>query len=161
MSYKEDITINKNDLVNEWQNQASLYLKYAELAAEAIEERDNAKNHLEVVYSKLDYEIRTNWSVYLKSKPTEVSIKQWILRQKKYRKAQNILTKATKNVNMYQAARTALEHKKHALQNIVQLMVSGFYAEPKAPKSTREQELKRRKQREQQLNRKQEVNNGN
>ena len=53
---------------------------------------------------------------------------------------------------MYSAASKAFDHRKHALQNIVQLYVSGFYSEPKSPSTSKSAELKRRKEREKKLN---------
>ena len=46
-------------------------------------------------------------------------------------KAQEELNKKTKILNSFNGVKTAFEHRKHALGNLVALKIGGFYSEPR------------------------------
>lgn len=128
--YKEDIKIDENHLEKEWIEQASLYLYYAEAAAEASYEKDKRKSMLEFSYSKLYADVKEHWSNYFETKPTEPACKEWIITQKSYQKAEKLFIKATKRANILLNVKTAFDHRKKALENLVSLRIGGFYSEP-------------------------------
>lgn len=132
--YKQDISIDTNDLESEWIEQPSLFLYYAEAHAEAIHLRDTQKSKLDLVYSEMYSDIKKNWEDYFENKPTEPAIKEYIHKDKKYRKAEKNLIEATKDVNILLATKTAFDHRKKALENLVSLRISGFHSEPKNKK---------------------------
>jgi hypothetical protein len=136
--YKEDIEINEADLENEWIMQPTLYLHYADAHADALHERDMAKAKLEYTYAKMYSDIKKNWEKYFDSKPTEPAIKEHILSSSDFKKVEAKYIKACYNANALLAAKTAFDQRKVALQNLVQLRVSGIYAEPKAPKTKKD-----------------------
>ena len=129
--YKEDIKINPEDLENEWIEQSSLFLYYADAYAEAAYERDRLKAILEYKYAQLYDEVKTNWSKYFSSKPSEPACKEWITRNKVYKRAEIAFIKATKDANILSNVKTAFEHRKAALSNITSLRIGGFYSEPR------------------------------
>jgi hypothetical protein len=129
--FNEDIKINENDLEGEWLEQASLFLYYAEAHADAMYLRDRAKSKMEYTYSKLYANVKNNWDKYFDSKPTEAALKEHILSHKKYKEVEKEFIKATKDVNMLLNVKTAFDHRKRALENLVSLRISGFYSEPK------------------------------
>jgi len=129
--YSKDIKVDKNKLEEEWLEQPSLFLYYAEAHAEAIFERDKAKSNMDYVYSVLYSKFKNNWQEYFDSKPTEPALKEKINTHEKYRKAEKRYIKANRNVNVLLSAKTAFDHRKRALENLVSLKISGFYSEPK------------------------------
>lgn len=56
--YNEDLKIDFNSLEKCWQNQASNYMKWSEKWANAVAERDRAKELVEVVRAEVDGEVR-------------------------------------------------------------------------------------------------------
>lgn len=130
-NYKDDIEIDPDDLENEWLEQPSLFLHYSEAYAEAAYERDKRKSMMDYKYSKLYAEVKENWSKYFKSKPTEPACKEWVVRQKEFRKAEIDFIKATKNANILLNVKTAFDHRKLALSNLTSLRIGGFYSEPR------------------------------
>jgi hypothetical protein len=129
--YSKDIIIDENDLENEWLTHPSLYLYYAEAHAEAVYKKDIKKSTLDYTYSILYDDIKTNWRDHFSSKPTEPAAKEWIVRNPKYRKAEKEFIEATRNANVMLNVKNAFEHRKHALSNVVSLMITGFHSEPK------------------------------
>jgi hypothetical protein len=130
--YQDDVSIDQHDLERELVRQASLYLKYSELAVDANFERDKIKENIKVTESDIDLEIRQNFEQFgFDSKPTETAIRACILQQHEYRDIMGQYIKATKTFNSLTGAKTALEHKKKALELLVALIVRGYSAEPK------------------------------
>lgn len=140
-NYKDDIKIDAN-LENEWLEQPSLYLHYAELHADAIQQRDETKQELELEQAKLDEYYRDNWTKYSESRMTEAGVRAKILQDKRFHTVQKSLNKANHDVNVLLSAKTAFEHRKKALENLVSLLITGFHSEPKL-KSAKQLEEKR------------------
>ena len=133
-NYKLDIEIDEDDYEGEWITHSSIYLYYAEMYAEAIELRDNTKLKMEWIEAKIDLDVRQNWEskkYKLTSKPTESAIKNIIKTSKSYLKITRKYNKTVKRVNSLIGVKTAFEHKKHALGNLVSMKISGFHAEPR------------------------------
>jgi len=136
---KDELRIDKYALDEEWQRQSLLYNKWAEAYAEAVEERDIAELELDVVEAELFESVKKDWRRYgLDRSPTDTRAKQIVKLQPQYREAYERYVKAKKNVNMIEAARRALEHKKKALEFITLLWLANYYAEPYVPKEARE-----------------------
>jgi len=129
--YKQDILINEHDLEQEWIEQASHFLYYAEAHADSLHEKDLKKSKLEYAYANMYSKIKVNWEKHFDSKPTEPAIKEYILSRKQYKKAEREYIKACYDVNLMFAAKTAFEHRKLALSNLASLKIGGFYSEPR------------------------------
>ncbi len=146
--YIDDLKINENDLESEWISQAGKYMFYADQWAKAVLVRDTAKIKAEYTYAKLDTEIRGNWNKYFDSKPTEGAIKGKIIQHDDYQDSQKHLVECNEDVNVYYGCKVAFDHRKTALQSLVQIRLSGFHAEPrnihrdKAIKNKDEEEVK-------------------
>ncbi|MCP4373932.1 MAG: hypothetical protein GY797_38385 [Deltaproteobacteria bacterium] len=131
-NYNLDIEIDENDLEGEWLTHPSLYMHYARELASAIARRDDAKLKLDWIAANIDLDVRKHWqSKYDLEKLTEGAIKNTIMINKKYMKAYRRYNKCVKVVNSMTGVKTAFEHKKHALSNLVSLQISGFHAEPR------------------------------
>lgn len=128
--YKKDVVINEHDLEEEWINQPSLYLYYAEAHADAIHIRDMKKAQAEYVYATMYSEVKSNWDKYFDTKPTEAAIKEHVLSSAEYRRALKAFINASKDANLMLGAKTAFDHRKRALENLVSLKIAGFHSEP-------------------------------
>jgi len=128
-NYRLDIEIDENDYESEWLTHPSVYLHYAEIYADVVQWRDDAKLKMEWIEAKIDLHIRKNWDEEYKL--TETAIKNKIKTSKKFLKVARHYNKCVKRVNSLIGIKTAFEHKKHALSNLVSMKISGFYAEPR------------------------------
>ena len=132
MSYQEDIFLDSDELDKEWIKQSSLYLKYSSLHADAIAERDKCKEELEVVKAEILVDLQSNFDNYgFDKKPTDSVAKSYIETEKEVIAFNKKLIELNKDVNILQAARAALDHKKKALENLTTLWVQNWHAEPK------------------------------
>lgn len=150
MSYKEDLKINKYLLEEEWSDHSDRYITYSDGYAEAVRERDDAKeelsfrkaeaqDELDRVKAELDIEIRTNYMSYGFEKITEAIVSNWIIRQEAYKEALSHYRKVVRNynqklnqaeysVNICDGARRAFEHRKIAMDNLTRLMLAGYFS---------------------------------
>ena len=130
--YQEDINLNQYDLEYELIRQASLFLKYSELAVDAGFERDKIKERIKLAETEIDLDIRQDYEQFgFDCKPTEAAIKAAIVQHDSHRKVTRKYIEATRVFNSLTGAKTALEHKKKALELLVSLVIRGYSAEPK------------------------------
>lgn len=131
--YSKDIEINEFDLESEWITHSSLYMHYSGILAEAIANKDDAKLKMEWIAAKIDLDVRKNWSneKYDLEKLTEGAIKNITMTNGNYLKAYRKYNHCVKIVNSLTGVKTAFEHRKHALSNLVSLQISGFNSEPR------------------------------
>ncbi|KXH69814.1 MAG: hypothetical protein AM326_01705 [Candidatus Thorarchaeota archaeon SMTZ-45] len=133
LNYKDDLAIDKDSLEECLVEQPELYAKWSQVWAQAVRERDEAKEALNLVKAELDMKIRKSWDILgFDKKPTDMAITTWICAQKDYRDANFILIQATYNVNVLEAAKWAFQHRKDALDNLTKLFLSNYYADSKA-----------------------------
>ena len=143
--YNEDLKIDKYHLDEEWEDQPLLYMKWAERYAEAIHERDQLKEKMDLIRAQIDIEIRINPNTFgfdRDKKPTESAISNRILEEEEYQTATEEFLSAKKSVNILQGVKEAMEHKKKALEAETSLFIGGFYSEPKIPQKAREDSSK-------------------
>jgi len=133
------LDIDENRLDEEWITQPKLYGHWAKHAALTRRKMDEAKSSLELVQAELDLEVRSNPEKFGIAKITENVVKSFILQDTRYVGAQKKVNAARYDNEVAQAAVTALEHRKYALQNLVSLFLSSYYAEPKAPKGRKDE----------------------
>lgn len=134
MNYENDITIDESSLDVEWLEQPQLMIRYAIKAAEARLERDLAKERLDVVKAELDKEIRMNPEKFEIAKVTETAIQAAILTNSRYKEASEQYIQLRYEAEVLQSAVNAIEHRKSALENLVKLYGSQYFAGPKMPR---------------------------
>lgn len=139
--YQKDLIVDINTLDLLWIRQSHLYGKYSEICAEANDLVRRKKNDLEIIDSRLDQEIRVSLEGESK-KITEGGIKSLIMADDRHIKALIDYNDSLHTAELCASAVRALEHKKHALQALVQLCLSGYSAMPKVPRNVKE-ELKK------------------
>lgn len=125
----QDLKINAHSLHTEWVKQAEIFGKWAVLHVEAIGEKERAKLDIDVFRANKDADIRKSWEALGFDKPpTEAAITSHINKLPEYSKKMNNLFEITRRVNLFSAARDALEHKKRALEGLEKLHLQGYYS---------------------------------
>lgn len=127
----EDVSIDPDNLDRECVRLPSLYLQYAQLAAEAKRDVNELSNLLEVTEAEVSAKIRAHPENYKIEKVTEAAIKAAIITHPEIRRAEQVLLKAKHKLDIHQAAVSALEHKKRSLTLLVELHGMSYYSNPK------------------------------
>lgn len=133
--YEQDLGIDPNELDEEVLKQPIFYFQYAEELANAQKARDKAKERLDVTRAEIDTDIRTNSDKYDIAKITEAVVTNTILLQDDYQQMIEDLSDKNYEVNILQAAVRAFDHRKKALENLVQLHIASYFAGPKEPRN--------------------------
>ena len=134
MSLRDDLKIDAYALDHEWLKQPNLAYKIGEDLGNAIYDRDKKKDALELTVALLDADIRANPEKYgfeSDKKLTEKAIEKTIITLDEYDKAQTAVLEANRHVALLTAAKTAIEHKKSALEALVKLAASNYFADPR------------------------------
>lgn len=141
INYEKDLAIDPGELDEEWLNQPVLMERYGRLSADAQRERDQLKEKMDVVRAETDNAIRENPTKYKcptdkagAPKPTEAWIAAAILTTEEYRKASDTLIEANYKLNLLNSAVRAMEHRKKALEKLVELFGLQYFAGPKEPR---------------------------
>ena len=129
----DDLFVDRHDLPSEWEKQPQLYMYWAEEYAWAVMDRDKAKEQLELKAADLDSAIRTDPAAYELVKVTEASVAGAVKVQPEYQQAQEKLHQANLVVNRMAAARSAMDHKRKALEHLTTLAINEFYSSNTAP----------------------------
>ena len=125
--------IDKNILDEEWVNQPKMFFDYASQLADARKDFEEMKAALDVTSAELDKAIRESPEEFdLEGKTTETLIRNTIIQQKDYQDAQQDVINTQHKVNILQAAVTALDHRKSALERLVSLHGQNYFASPQA-----------------------------
>jgi len=133
----EDLWINKVDLPGEWERQPQLFMYWAEEYAYAILTRDREKDQVELILADLDGAIRADPDAYGLKKVTDASVSAAAKRTQTYIDGQERLHQANLVVNRMAAARSAMDHKRKALDNLTSLALADFYGSNTAPAESR------------------------
>jgi hypothetical protein len=125
------LAIDRDSLDEEWVNQPDLYHTHAVNLADARKALDEEKIELDVVKAELDKEIRESPADFGLEKTTETSIALTIVTQKRYKQQQQKVIDAKHHVDVLAAMVTALDHRKRALENLVDLHGQSYFASPR------------------------------
>ena len=121
-------------LDEEWNNQPRLFYKHAMQLSEARAEHERCKAAQDLVRAELDREVRLEPARFEIAKITETAVENAVILNKRYRKALARTLQARKDVNDLEVAVQTLEHRKRALEKLVELFAMSYYAEPRASK---------------------------
>lgn len=132
--YKRDLAIDPDSLDVAWLNQPTLYLYYAEQAAKARDVRDKAKQRLDVTQASIGDDIRRNPSKYGLEKVTVDAVANAVIAQPDYTAANDDYLQAKLEADLLQTAVNAFEMRKSALENLVRLHASSYFAGPQEPR---------------------------
>jgi len=128
---RSDFDFDKHALDEEWHRQPKLYYKYACLAADARKEWEEAKNKLKVVEAEVSLDIRKNPSVYGLDKITEGTISATVVIDARVIEAQEAVIEVRHEMDIVDAAVSAMDSRKKALEKEVDLWLANYFSEPK------------------------------
>lgn len=127
----QNFQIDENRLDREWILQPERVYQVSIELADAQKELAEARNSLESVTADLSNAIRQNPEKYNIEKVTEKAVESVLLSRKTYKDAQQLVIDCKHRVDTLQAQATALDHKKRALENLVDLHGMGYFSEPR------------------------------
>ena len=140
MEDKLNLEIDPERLADEWKEQPTLFLRWASKVADAQSEYDEAKAALELERAEVDRDIRDDPKSFGLDKITETAIAGVIATQKSYQLSNKRVIQARHALDVAKAAVTAIEHRKKALEMLVELWIRDYYADPKPRARTEESE---------------------
>jgi hypothetical protein len=117
-------------LHKEWHRQPKLYHKYAMMLVDAKAALDAAEAQLALRQADLDGGIRARPERYGLEKITEGAIKALILTDGQFQNDQQAVADCQRRVGELQVAVQTLDHRKKALENVVQLWLADYFSEP-------------------------------
>ncbi len=133
--FAKDVHINRFKLADECEQHASLYQFYSYLLADAKTKVDKAKDKVGMIEAGQELSIRKDPPEHI-AKITDAVVKALVQSDSGVLEAKDNLSEAKQELYPLESAVTALEHRKRMLDNLVQLLISGYYS---APKTERQQ----------------------
>jgi hypothetical protein len=130
----EHFAVDDQQLIEEWMRHPSRVYQYTSLTADLQMQLDMARRRDEVLRADLSLTIRKNPEQFGLQKLTEGVIEAAIAVDEEVRASANKIIKLKNELDLAKAAVSALEAKKKALECIVQLHMTSYYANPKTPK---------------------------
>lgn len=122
------LTIDKYDLENEWAEHPSMVHSWAENAANALLQFDEAKQKLELAKAETDREIRSSPKDFDLEKITDKSVESTVITQPEYQAALRNLNSARHDLKIADAAMIGLEHRRKGLALMVELWIRKYYS---------------------------------
>lgn len=130
---ESDLQINQDELDREWVEQPTLYYRYATMLAKARLNHEREKSNIEVARAEVARLIRAKPKKFgIGDKITEAAVKEAILVHKDYTAAVESELKAKYRVDILQATVVALDHRKKALEKLVDLFLANYFSPPRA-----------------------------
>lgn len=132
LDYESDIKIDLHSLDLEWLQHPSRVMKYVEASQLLERKKIEVKNRLEITKSELDKLYREKLDRE-GEKVTEGKVTALIIADEAYQEVINEYYDAEFQHGIIQGAVRVFEHRKKALENLVQLYSSGYFSGPKQP----------------------------
>jgi len=148
LDYEQDIRIDPEALDVEWLGQADLMRRYTRHAAEMKREVDEAKERLEVGKATIEMDIRANPDKYGLSKVTESAIQSVMVLQDEYRQLMKEYIDAKYEADIAIGAVRAVDQRKSALEELVRLLGSSYFAGPRIPRDLATEWIQERQRKE-------------
>lgn len=134
----DDICIDERKLKENWLKQAQLHTEYGFIASEIKKERDLLARKVKVKHSELNLDIRKVPHKYIPEllkkekgfRLTESIVESAIESDKEYQKLNRLCVQKDYEFSMYKNIIDALNDKRKALEQIQELIIGSFYAEP-------------------------------
>jgi hypothetical protein len=130
----EHFCVDEHHLVEEWVEHPSRVFYYARLAADIQMDLEEARRLDEVLRADLSLAVRKNPETFGLQKTTEGLIEAVIQSDDQVQSSAKKIIKLKNELDLAKAAVSALESKKKALESIVQLHMTSYFANPKSPK---------------------------
>jgi hypothetical protein len=143
---KAPFELSLDNLDQAWLEQPNLMFQAMEQLADAKVEYEQLKSQLDVVNADIAQKVRLHPMKYGHEKVTEKIVDECVTISEAYKKALAEVNEAKHLVDMSQAYVTAYDHRKKALEKLVDLHAQGYFAVPRAPDGAKQQveELEKR-----------------
>lgn len=140
LNFDKDFVIEENLLGEECMIHADKVYRYGKACALMNQKRDLQKLRTQTVRSEVAHEVRKDPDGYDLIKSTESEISEAVQRDFRVKEEEEKLLEIKKEAEIVQAGRDAIHDKGRQLNNIVQLVVIGYYgAVPKVPKTLKDE----------------------
>jgi len=121
--------VDRRALDEQWEQQPSVFLEYAERLAEANADVDRLKDKLDSLKARLDGEVRARLSASV-AKVTEAMVTAAITNDAEVLAISEDLREARKEAAILKAEVQALDQRRSALENLVRLHGQEYFAVP-------------------------------
>lgn len=126
--FKNDLRIDPYKIENALLEQPQLYYEYSKQSAMAKNDRDDAKDNLEIIKSEVEAEIRKS-----KKFKTEGAVKSAVENHRKVKRAKKTFINARRNASLLEKAEKAFEQRKSMLQTFVYYKIHNLNSNVKIP----------------------------
>jgi len=140
--FKENIKIDKYSLDLEFEKHPMLYHEFAMDMVASENEKDQAKDKLELLRAQLDVQIRDNPKKFGLEKITEAAISSTILQNKEYREAQEYYNNTMGNLRILKIAVESINKKQSSMEGLLKLYLGEYYSK-EAPREIKENAAER------------------
>lgn len=130
-----DTRIDRFSLDEEWEKHSAEYGYWAEQAAELQSESEVLDSELSRKRSELDLEIRSNPKNYGLEKISESAVSSAILVQPEFQMIERRSQNKRKEMLKAKAVLSALDHRRRALESLVELWIRDYYSDMRAPRT--------------------------
>ena len=138
--YQSDLMINEYALEIECADQPQKFMRWAERFAQALFERDKAKQDLKVVIAETNLGVRNQEPEnYGLSKWTENAIQSVLDKHPDILAAENRYIEAVRDAELLRSAKDAFQDRKYQLINLVSLRNAQYYGDPLREQEAREE----------------------
>ncbi len=137
------LEIDQDALDREWLDHPKMVHDLAIRLADAGRDLEIAENHLKLVSAELDLEIREDPEAFDLGKITEAAVSATVIQQDRYRSAFKKVVNQRHTCNVLKAGTNALEHRKRALEKLVDLWSQDYFASPRAMTDNSKEVVKR------------------
>lgn len=136
------LKIDETRLDEEWQGHAERAYYWSCRAADAGAVVDAKKARLELLVAQIDVQVRANPESFGIAKVSEKAVQNIIVASDEHQAATRKLIDAKRELTRIKGACDSLRDRKHALQDLVDLHLAGYFGEPRTPR--RDWDKKRR-----------------
>lgn len=137
--FERELHIDQYALDQEWLGQPMLYQRYAEKVAVARRDLDVMKDEIAEFEARVDQEVRDAAG---DEKITEKAITQKIALNPRLKEKKRALLDAKYELDRLSGMLTSLDHRRRALENLVDLHGQSYFATPREPKGGENMERK-------------------
>jgi hypothetical protein len=138
LDFEADLSIDVNNLEDEWLRMPALVQKYGKLSANATNKKERAKSKVDWIKAKLDFDIRKNPESYDniptdpksgQPKLTETVVANAVILDDEYQNAVEDKLNAVYEYASMSVLVDTMKAKANALDNITKLALSGWFSE--------------------------------
>lgn len=138
--YREEIKINKYHLDDELIEQAALYIRWAEKAAEAVGEKIRIEKQRNILKAKLYKKYRSEFETDATKRVTDSQIDSYVRTDPEYIRMTNEYIEAVKDESIMLEVKWGFQQRKSLLEDLQQGIIAGLYSDPREGKQEKTKE---------------------